>query len=88
MTSAALTRRNLLKAALAAAAPYVITSSALGVEGVLPASERIGMGFIGLGGRGGASSRTSSSRASPCPSLSATCGRRRPTPGASGWARA
>ena len=48
-----LTRRNVLKAALAAAAPYVITSTALGGGGLLSSSERIGMGFIGLGGRGG-----------------------------------
>jgi hypothetical protein len=48
-----LTRRNVLQAALAAAAPYVITSAALGGRGPLSPSERIGMGFIGLGGRGG-----------------------------------
>jgi predicted dehydrogenase len=54
MPRATLTRRHLLKAALAAAAaPYAIASSALGGEGALPASERIGLGFIGLGGRGG-----------------------------------
>jgi len=47
-----LTRRGLLKAA-AAAAPYVIASAALGAEGRLPPSERIGMGFIGLGTQGG-----------------------------------
>ncbi len=34
------------------AAPYVITSTALGAEGRAPASERIVMGAIGLGGRG------------------------------------
>jgi len=38
--------------AAAAAAPYVITSAALGGEGKPPASERITVGFIGLGGHG------------------------------------
>ena len=48
-----LNRRNLLKAGLAAAAaPYVIASTALGADGAKPASERIAIGFIGLGGRG------------------------------------
>jgi len=47
------TRREFLRAATAAAtAPYVITSAALGGPGRLPASERIGLGFVGLGGRG------------------------------------
>jgi len=46
-----ITRRQFLKTA-AATAPYVITSSALGDRRKLPASERIGVGFIGLGGRG------------------------------------
>ncbi len=45
------TRRDFLKTA-AAAAPYVITSSALGGAGQPPASERIALGFIGVGGRG------------------------------------
>ena len=53
MSGGKLTRRGLLKAALAAAAaPYVIRSTALGGEGSLPAGDRIGIGFIGLGGRG------------------------------------
>ena len=52
-----LSRRGFLgRAALAGggilAAPYVITSTALGAEGRPPASERIVMGGIGLGGRG------------------------------------
>ncbi len=34
------------------AAPYVITSNALGANGGAPASERIVMGAIGIGGRG------------------------------------
>jgi len=54
MATSQLTRRTFLKAsAAAAAAPYVLTSTALGGEGALPASERIALGFIGLGGRGG-----------------------------------
>jgi predicted dehydrogenase len=53
-TGQGITRRGILKAAAAAvAAPYVITSGALGAEGRLPPSERIGMGFIGLGTQGG-----------------------------------
>ena len=36
-----------------AAAPYVSTSSALGAPGVPPASERVAIGHIGVGGRGG-----------------------------------
>ncbi len=48
------TRREFLEAAGAAfAAPYVITSSALGNEDRAPASERIVMGGIGLGNMGG-----------------------------------
>ena len=48
-----LSRRTFLKTAgVAAAAPYVITSAALGAEGRPAASERITMGAIGLGGRG------------------------------------
>jgi len=39
-------------AGAAAAAPYVITSTALGGGGRPPASERITVGFIGLGGHG------------------------------------
>ncbi len=46
-------RRRFLKATgLAIAAPYVITSAALGAEGRPPASERIVMGTIGTGGQG------------------------------------
>ena len=50
-------RRRFLKwsalgAGGAVAAPYVITSNALGANGRPPASERIVMGSIGLGGRG------------------------------------
>ena len=52
-----ISRRRFLKGAAAAggvlAAPYVLTSTALGAKGRPPASERIVMGGIGLGGRGG-----------------------------------
>ena len=50
-----ITRRQFLRNVAAggiAAAPYVITSNALGGEGKPPASDRIVMGAIGLGGRG------------------------------------
>ena len=52
-----ITRRNLLRRAAGAAsamlaAPYVITSAALGADGRPAASERITMGTIGVGGRG------------------------------------
>ncbi|NQU24032.1 MAG: Gfo/Idh/MocA family oxidoreductase [Candidatus Nealsonbacteria bacterium] len=47
------TRRNFLRGTLAAfTAPYLIPSSALGADGTTAASERIGMGAIGLGGQG------------------------------------
>ena len=50
-------RRQFLKRSAAAggalaAAPYAITSTALGAEGKPPASDRITVGFIGLGGHG------------------------------------
>jgi len=48
-----LTRREFLGvAAAAAAAPYVVTSAALGAEGKPAPSNRITMGFIGTGGQG------------------------------------
>ena len=48
------TRRSLLKgAAVAVAAPYVITSTALGNADTPPASERVTLGHIGVGNRGG-----------------------------------
>ncbi|MCX5685392.1 MAG: gfo/Idh/MocA family oxidoreductase, partial [Planctomycetota bacterium] len=47
------TRRNLLKGALAAAAaPYVITSFSLAGEGRPAPSNRLAMGCIGVGGQG------------------------------------
>ena len=53
MKNARITRRNLLKGAAAAfAAPYVITSSALGNADQPPASDRVTLGHIGVGGRG------------------------------------
>jgi predicted dehydrogenase len=54
MKQARLTRRDFLKAAGAlAAAPYVITSGALGAGDQPPASERIVCGHIGMGAQGG-----------------------------------
>ena len=51
----AVTRRSFLsRAAGALAAPYVLTSQALGAGGKAPASDRIVAGAIGIGGRGGA----------------------------------
>ena len=48
-----LTRRTFLRTAAAAvAAPYVITSTALGTQGRPAASDRITMAAIGVGGRG------------------------------------
>lgn len=50
------TRRQFLKRAAAigsvVAAPYVITTNALGADDGIPAGERITIGFIGLGGHG------------------------------------
>ncbi|NQT87855.1 gfo/Idh/MocA family oxidoreductase, partial [bacterium] len=47
------TRRDFLRAAGAmAAAPYVLTSTALGAPDKAAASDRITMGAIGIGGRG------------------------------------
>jgi len=53
-----ISRRTLLRRAAGAAgaltaAPYVITSNALGADGTPPASERVTIGQIGCGGRGG-----------------------------------
>jgi glucose-fructose oxidoreductase len=54
MTSIRFSRRRLLqRAAAAAAAPYVITSTALGDAETPSANERIALGHIGVGGRGG-----------------------------------
>ena len=52
-TTSSISRRSFVKGVAAAiAAPYVITSSALGAPGTPPASERITLGFIGLGSQG------------------------------------
>ncbi|MBN1844940.1 MAG: Gfo/Idh/MocA family oxidoreductase [Sedimentisphaerales bacterium] len=45
-------RRFLQGAAAAVAAPYVITTAALGANGRAPASERLVMGAVGCGGQG------------------------------------
>ena len=50
-------RRDFLRQGAAAAVgaaglPYILSSSALGADGGVAASERIGLGFIGLGSRG------------------------------------
>ena len=52
MKNIRISRRNLLKGA-AVAAPYVITSTALGNAETPPASERVTLGHIGVGSRGG-----------------------------------
>jgi glucose-fructose oxidoreductase len=53
MNNAKINRRDLLKgAAVAVAAPYVITSTALGNADTPPASERVTIGHIGFGVRG------------------------------------
>ena len=51
--SGTVSRRNFLQvAASAVAAPYVITSTALGNADTPPASDRVTLGHIGVGGRG------------------------------------
>jgi len=53
MNKKRLTRRTFLETVgMAAAAPYLVPGVALGAEGKPAASERIAMGFIGLGGHG------------------------------------
>ena len=53
MKTRRLSRRRFLKGAAAAVAtPYVITSTALGQGAVPPASERVAIGHIGVGGQG------------------------------------
>ena len=55
MPTTELTRRDFLRSATASAicGPYVITSSALGAGDATPASDRIAIGCIGIGGNGG-----------------------------------
>jgi len=56
-TTHTLSRRRFLRTTstilAAAAAPAIIPASALGRGGLVPPSERINMGFIGVGGQGG-----------------------------------
>ncbi|MBM4041170.1 MAG: Gfo/Idh/MocA family oxidoreductase, partial [Planctomycetes bacterium] len=52
----AASRREFL-GAVALGAPYFLTSTALGAEGRAPASDRITMGSVGLGGRGSGNTR-------------------------------
>ncbi len=48
------TRRGFLRRGAAAiGAPWIVSSAALGYGGATPASDRIAMGFVGLGGQGG-----------------------------------
>ena len=62
-TKGRLSRRGFLKGVgMAAAAPYVLTSNALGAPGIAAAGDRIAIGFIGVGGRGGGHLRTLSGR--------------------------
>ncbi len=59
MTKKQLSRRFFLKAATGAVLfPQIIPSSALGLDGNVAPSNRIAMGFIGLGGRGSGGLRT------------------------------
>jgi len=51
-TSTGVSRRGFLAGAAALAAPYVVPASALGANGRAPANDRIGVGAIGVGGRG------------------------------------
>ena len=46
-------QRGATAAAATVAAPWLVASSALGKDGATAPSERIGMGFVGLGGQGG-----------------------------------
>ncbi len=57
-TDGSISRRQFLRRSAgalvaAAAAPYLVPASALGLEGKVAPSERVAMGFIGLGGQGG-----------------------------------
>jgi len=47
-----ITRRQFLGTTTALAAPSIVASSALGLNGATPASERVTLGIIGTGGRG------------------------------------
>jgi len=57
--SAGMSRRDFLaRSAAVVAAPYVLPASVLGLGGAVAPSERIGVGFIGVGSRGSAHVRT------------------------------
>lgn len=47
-----ITRRTALKVGLATCAPLVVSARALGLQGATPPSERVVMGFIGVGSHG------------------------------------
>ncbi|HEX2974267.1 MAG TPA: hypothetical protein VHP11_18175, partial [Tepidisphaeraceae bacterium] len=51
--SSHLSRRQFVKAAAAVAFPCIVPRTVLGGPGVTPPSERIAMGFIGIGTQGG-----------------------------------
>ena len=51
MSSSQLSRRSMLKAGAALTVPLLVSGKALGLEGAAPASERVKVGIIGLGGR-------------------------------------
>jgi len=46
-------RRDVLKAGVGLAVPCIVGASALGAPGRTPPSDRVAMGFIGVGGQGG-----------------------------------
>lgn len=52
MTNNRLSRRAVLKSAAVIALPAIVPCSVLGAEGQTPPSERVTIGFIGVGGRG------------------------------------
>jgi predicted dehydrogenase len=52
MSIAPLSRRSFLARAAVAAAPAIVPASALGLGGATAPSDRVAMGFIGLGGQG------------------------------------
>ena len=52
MKNLRISRRNLLKST-AVAVPYIIASTALGNADTPPPSERVALGHIGVGNRGG-----------------------------------
>jgi hypothetical protein len=84
MSHRSLHRRDALKSMIAAAAaPYVITSTALGNADTPPASERVTLGHLGVGGQGrgllNAFMRCRGRRASPVPMPTRTAARRLPT---------